>query len=477
MTEQTGVVHAFRDDALGEDDATGLALRLSAGEVSAVELVEAAIARLERVDPQLNAIAYADFDRALERARSLDKPRGALGGVPALAKETIPVKGMPMAMGSKAMPAHAQAKDGDFTRQLLDTGIVLLGTTQMPEFGWTASTERVGGDVTRNPWNPEYSAGGSSGGSAALVAAGAIPIAHGNDGGGSIRIPAAACGLIGLKPSRGRLRADASDEDLPVRIVADGVLTRSVRDTARFFEAAELSYRNPALPPIGRVQGPPERRLRIGVAIDSPLAPPTDAPTRAAVERVAQLLAGLGHHVADHDLGMPPSFKRDFEDYWSFLALGVRVGGRRLYGPAFDRNALDPLTIGLSKRAARRIPRMPIAIARLRASSRAYERSFGDVDLVLSPVVCHTTPRIGHLSADQPFDDHFSRLVEYTGFTPWHNATGAPAISVPAGQTDDGLPIGVMLSAPIGEERRLLEIAYELEESAPFPRIQDLVRR
>src|SRR5690606_8040429 len=247
VTEQTGVVHAFRDDALGEDDATGLALRLSAGEVSAVELVEAAIARLERVDPRLSAIAYADFDGALRRARSLDKPRGALGGVPALAKETIPVKGMPMAMGSKAMPAHAQAKDGDFTRQLLDTGIVLLGTTQMPEFGWTASTERVGGDVTRNPWNPEYSAGGSSGGSAALVAAGAIPIAHGNDGGGSIRIPAAACGLIGLKPSRGRLRADASDEDLPVRIVADGVLTRSVRDTARFFEAAELSYRNPAL--------------------------------------------------------------------------------------------------------------------------------------------------------------------------------------------------------------------------------------
>lgn len=466
-------VHAFGDDALGADDATGLAERLRAGEVSAVEVLEATIARVERVNPRLNGIAYRDFERARERAERLVKPRGAFGGVPALAKENIHIKGMPMTMGSKALPASLQPRDGDFTRQLLDTGLILLGTTTMPAFGWTASTERMGDDVTRNPWNTAYSAGGSSGGSAALVASGAVPIAHGNDGGGSIRIPAAVCGLVGLKPTRGRLRADPTTESMPVKIVADGVLARSVRDVARFFEAAELTYRNPALAPIGSVEEAPARRLRIGVMIDSPLAPASDASTRAAVERSAEHLAGLGHEVVEHSPRVPRTLKRDFEDYWSLLALGIVAGGRRMFGDDFDPEALDPLTIGLSRQAMRRVAKMPLVIARLRASSRTYEKSFGDVDVLLSPVLCHSTPHIGHLSADLSFEHHFERLVAYAGFTPLHNASGAPAISVPGGQTEDGLPVGVMFSSRRGDERRLLEIAYEMEESAPFPRIQD----
>ena len=301
-----------------------------------------------------------------------------------------------------------------------------------------------------------------------------MPIAHGNDGGGSIRIPAAICGLVGLKPTRGRLRAEKSNESMPVKVVADGVLARSVRDVARFFEAAELTYRNPALPAIGSVRDGPARRLRIGVTLDSPAAPRSDASTRAAVEQAARILRGLGHDVVDHDLGMPRTFRSDFEDYWSLLALGVVTSGRRLFGADFDTAALDPLTLGLARRARRRIARMPLAIARLAASGRAYERSFADVDLVLSPVLCHTTPRIGHLSADLEFPRHFDRLVAYAGFTPWHNAAGAPAISVPAGRTGDGLPVGVMFAARKGDERRLLEIAYEMEAAAPFPRIQDL---
>jgi amidase len=466
-------VHAFGDDALGDLDATGVAERLVTGEISPVEATEAAIARIERVNPYLNALAYRDFDAALERARRLRRPRGAFGGVPALAKENIHVKGMPLTMGSKALPAHPRSRDGAFTRQLLDTGVNLLGMTTMPEFGWTATTERMGADVTRNPWQTEYSSGGSSGGSAALVAAGAIPIAHGNDGGGSIRIPAAVCGLVGLKPSRGRLRADETEDAMPVKVVADGVLARSVRDVARFFEAAELTYRNPDLPPIGSVKDAPARRLRVGVTMDSPAAPVSDAPTHAAVQHTAELLAGLGHDVVEHEPHLPRSFRRDFEDYWSLLALGITVNGRRLFGDDFDASALDPLTIGLARRAKRRIAKMPLVIARLRASGVAYERSFGDVDVILSPVLCHTTPHIGHLSADLTFTQHFDRLVAYAGFTPWHNATGAPSISVPSGLTHDGVPIGIMVSARKGEERRLLEVAYEIEETSPFPRIQD----
>lgn len=468
------VVHAFGDDALGGDDATGLAERLAAGEVSPVEVVEAAICRLERVNPHLNALAYRDFDGALERAKRLRTVRGTFGGVPALAKENIHIKGLPMSMGSAAMPKQLQTRDGTFTRQLLDTGLLLLGTTTMPAFGWTATTERMGDDVTRNPWQTEYSSGGSSGGSAALVAAGAVPIAHGNDGGGSIRIPASVCGLVGMKATRGRLRTDSATEAMPVKVVSEGVLARSVRDIARFFEAAEFTYRNPALPMIGAVRDAPARRLRIGVTIDSPQAPVSDAPTRAAVERAAAHLAELGHDVVEHEPRLPGSFRRDFEDYWSLLAFGIVQGGRRMFGDAFDPEQLDPLTLGLAARAKRRIAKMPLVIARLAATTRAYERSFRDVDVVLSPVLCHTTPHIGHLSADLGFDQHFERLVAYSGFTPWHNATGAPSISVPAGLSDDGLPIGVMFSAARGGERGLLEIAYEIEESAPFPRIQDL---
>ena len=466
-------VHAFADDALGEDDATGVAERLHAGDVSPVEVVEAAIARVEQVNPALNALAHRDFEGALDRARKMHKVRGPFGGVPALAKENIHIKGMPMTMGSAAMPSHERSRDGGFTRQLLDTGMLLLGTTTMPAFGFTATTERMGDDVTRNPWHTEYSSGGSSGGSAAMVAAGAVPIAHGNDGGGSLRIPASVCGLVALKATRGRLRTDPTTDSMPINVVTDGVLARSVRDVARFFEAAELTYRNPSLPAIGSVKDAPARRLRIGITIDSPQAPVSDSQTRAALERAAALLSDLGHEVVEHDTHVPKSFRRDFEDYWSLLAFGITTGGKRAMGDAFNAAALDPLTAGLAARARRRLAKMPLVLARLAATARTYDKSFGEVDMILSPVLCHTTPHIGHLSADLSFDQHFERLVAYSGFTPWHNASGGPAISVPLGATKEGLPIGVMFSAPRGEERRLLEIAYEIEESAPFPRIQD----
>lgn len=472
MTEP-GIVHAFGDDALGADDATGLAERIAAGEVSPVEAVEAAIARLERVDPHLNALVQRDYDRAVERAERWSAPWGAFGGVPALAKDDIRIAGLPMRMGSRAVPTRPSPTDGAFTEQLRSTGVQLLGTTTLPEFGWTASTERADGEVTRNPWRADHSCGGSSGGSAALVAAGAVPIAHGTDGGGSVRIPAAACGLVGLKPSRGRLRVDKATAAMPIKIVTPSVLTRSVRDTAGFFTAAEAAYRNPHLPPIGTITGPSSRRLRIAVTIDSPLGSPTDAATRAAVERMATLLTDLGHDVIERRLRLPRTFRSDFEDYWALLAYAVATRGQRLFGPGFDKTALDPVTLGLAARARRRLPRMPLVIARLAATTSAHTRSLGDADVTLTPVLSHTTPRIGHLSADLPFEEHFDRLTAYVGFTPWHNASSAPAISLPGGLDADGVPIGVMFGGHHGAERTLLELAYEIEAAAPFPRIAD----
>lgn len=471
-TAQTGIrVHAFTDDALGDDDASGVAARIRSGEISAAEAVDAAIARAERVEESLQALAHPDFDRA--RSRAQHPATAEFAGVPAAFKDNIKVGGMPMTEGSAAIPPTPQAKDGRIAAQYLQTGIIPIGTTTMPEFGWTATTETLARQ-THNPWHLDYSSGGSSGGSASWVAAGVVPIAHGNDGGGSIRIPAAACGLIGLKPTRGRLRLADGGEAMPVRIVTDSVLARSVRDVANFYLAAQRVHRNRLLAPIEDVDRPIDRSLRIGLVVDSPVAPATDAPTRTAVEDLALRLESLGHHVSPYRLPVPHFFQDDFVDYWRFLSMAIVSSGPRAFGPGFDRNKLEPLTIGLAEQGRKRLWKAPVYLGRLLASSPASRIAFAKgPDVILTPVVTHTTPKLGVLAADLPAQEHFARLVDYAGFTPLHNATGAPSLSIPAGVTDDGLPIGAMLSGTHGTESMLLRLALQLEQDRPWRRIQD----
>lgn len=465
-------VHAFTDDALGEGDATEVAARIRDGEVTASEVCDAAAARIAAVS-DLNAVSEIEGERATRRIDAAQRSRAEFAGVPTAIKENVALAGSATTMGSAAIPPVPAAKDGGFVAQFLSLGVVPLARTTSPPFGWTATTERPGGDDTRNPWDLGYSSGGSSGGTAALVAAGAVPIAHGNDGGGSIRIPASACGLVGLKATRGRVLSDPAMEGAPVKIAIDGVLTRSVRDSARAFAGFERSYANPKLQPIGSVEGLGARRLRIGVTHDSPMSAASDAETRAAIDAAAELLASLGHGVQDFTPQLPDWLSTDFQDYWSFLAWAIRRRGKALFGEGFDASRLDNVTNGLADRAARRLPRVPLAVARLNSLGRHYDRMFGELDLVLTPVLCHTTPEIGYLGADLPFDVHFPRLIDYVGFTPLQNASGGPAISLPLGRTAAGLPLGVMLAARRGQERLLLEIAFELEAAAPFARIQD----
>ena len=466
-------VHAFTDDALGRDDATGVAERIRSGEISAREAVDAAIERVASMG-ELGAVAHTDDRRARRRADALGVGgRGVFHGVPTAVKENIYAAGFPLTMGSPAVPVRAQDHDGAVATQLLSTGAVPVVSTTCPPFGWTATTERPGGLATRNPWDRRYSSGGSSGGTAALVASGALPFAHGNDGGGSIRIPAAACGLVGLKATRGRMAADPSTKDMPINIVVDGVLTRTVRDTARYLAAAEEHRAPKALERVGLIEGPGERRVRVGVLIDSPLAPATDRETAVAVRGVADLLSTLGHDVGEHDLGVPAAFKEDFLHYWSMLAFGIHRRGRAMFGPEFDTAALDPFTLGLSRHFVRHLPRLPLTLARVAAAGAAYDRRFGDVDVMLTPVLTHTTPPIGYLAADLDFETHLERVSAYVGFTPLHNVTGAPAISLPMGRTADGRPIGVMIQARRGADRTLLELAFELEAAAPFARIDE----
>lgn len=460
-------VHAFGDDALGDSDAVGLVQRLQAGEVSPAELVEAAIARTEAVNPQLNGLAYRAFDRARAEAAA---PRGGyFHGVPTYVKDNVDVAGMPTMQGTDAWQPHPAAADGDFARMYLGTGLIALGKTQLSEFGFSASAEHPRLGAVRNPWNTDHTAGASSSGSAAFVAAGVVPIAHANDGGGSIRIPAACNGLVGLKPSRGRMPLDRDMRAMPVRIVYNGVVTRSVRDTAAFLREAERIWPNPKLPAIGDIREPGRRRLRVAVVATS-LKRETSAEMHELTRKTAALLEELGHRVEFLDSApVPVHFADDFLLYWAFLATALVRGGRRMFGPTFDRAKLDNLTLGLDRHATRHFYRLPLAVARLSALRRRHTaRLFNDYDVVLNPTLAHDTPRIGHLDPTADYEQIIDRLMDWVAFTPLQNVSGEPAISLPLAESAAGLPVGMMFSAPLGADARLLELAYELEAAKPW---------
>lgn len=460
-------VSAFTDDALGDLDAVGVVEALAAGTVSRAEVVEAAIARTERVGPELNGLVYEAYDRARVRATAPRPYGGYFDGVPTFIKDNVAVAGMPQTHGTDAWTPHAAAANGDFARDFLATGLVPLGRTRMSEFGFSGSAEHPRLGPVRNPWDPDFTAGASSSGAAAFVAAGVVPIAHANDGGGSIRIPAACTGLVGLKPSRGRLPLDRETRAMPLRIVANGVVTRSVRDTAAFLREMERITRNPKLPPIGDVTAPGRTRLRIAVCTQSVTRNASPEVTELTLQTAA-LLEELGHRVTVIDNPVPARFKDDFLLYWAFLAMALVRGGRRMFGPTFDRARLDNLTLGLDRAASRNLHHVPAAIARLARSSRLTAALGRQYDAVLNPTLAEATPRIGHLDPSADYQQIMDRLIAWVGFTPLQNATGDPAISLPLAQAANGLPVGMMFATTVGHEARLLELAYELEEAVPF---------
>jgi len=466
-------VHAFGDDALGDLDAVGLSAAIRADWVSRVDVIEAAIARAEAVNPTLNGLAYKAFEQA--RATAAAKPAAGFSrffeGVPTFIKDNVDVAGQPTMRGADAWAPFDAVADSDFTRLYLATGPTSLGKTQLSEFGFSASAEHPRLGPVRNPWNTDYTAGASSSGSGAFVAAGVVPIAHANDGGGSIRIPASCNGLVGLKPSRARLPLDPELRRMPVGIVTNGVLTRSVRDTAAFYREAERIWRNPKLAPVGDITGPGRQRLRIGVVTRS-VHRECSPQLRELTLKSAGLLEELGHRVEHvEEPPVPASFSDDFVLYWGFLALAQVRAGRRVFGKTFDRTRLDALTLGLARRTSRNLHRLPRVIMRLRRMRRRSAEFFRTYDAVLTPTVADETPRIGFL-APTDYEQLIQRLIDWVAFTPWQNVTGDPAISLPLAHTADGMPVGMMLAADIGQEALLLELAYELEEARPWARIQ-----
>ena len=464
------VIHAFGDDALGDHDAVTLARLVKNREVSAAELAEAAVARARLVDPELHPVVPGTAGVV---SRPEANENSELFGVPTFVKDNTDVAGLPTGHGSEAFTARVASKNGPYTVQLLSTGLTVIGKSRLPEFGFSATTEFMTQPPVRNPWNPDYSIGASSGGSAALVAAGVVPIAHGNDGGGSLRIPAACAGLVALKPSRGRHIDGPQAAHLPVRIVSEGVLTRTVGDTAAYVAASENHWRNPRLPSIGQVLGPASRVLRVGVLVDSITGGVVDAPTLAAVQDTAEVLASVGHVVDVVDIPVNDGFADDFVQYYALLADLSASTARIALDRRFDITRIDGLTRGLRAHHRRSLSRTPGALRRLRAVARQYATMFARHEVVLSPVLSQVAPPIGHLAPTVEFPVLIDRLRRYVAYTPLNNVAGTPAISLPMGRSPEGVPVGVQLSAAYGDDRTLLELAYQLEELRPFARIQD----
>ena len=456
--------------------ATELATLIRSGEIHSRELVEAALAQ-EQARRDLNAFTYVDAESALATADAIQPgdPR-PFAGVPIAIKELQPVAGWPFTMGSDSFGDYRAPQDAYTVRRLRDAGFVLIGRTSAPEFGIVPATEPRRFGPTRNPWDTTRSPGGSSGGAAAAVAGGILPVAQGSDGGGSLRIPASCCGLIGLKPSRGRVSSgpDAGDNFLS----SNGSLTRTVEDTARLldvvagYEVGDATWAPPPAEPFANALARPPRPLRIAFTTVSPLATPVDPSCIQATHDAARLLTSLGHTVEEvtppvwQSAQLEPAFNAI---YAAGIASGVRAGAR-ITQRAPSPELVEPLTwmfyeLGMRTSSAELLE----AIALLQGYSRQLIAFFGAYDLLLTPALAQRPLPIGTINtqgADPTAE--WRKAALFTPFTPIFNVTGQPAISVPLYLGADGLPLAVQfVAAPLGEPT-LLSLAAQLEAALPW---------
>lgn len=447
-------------------DATALAADVGAGRVSAQAAVDRAIAAVRALNPRLNFLMTDDFARARQKARSGGQA-GPFAGVPFFVKDNHDYKGLPTRSGSRANLHRPALDHQDAYADALDAaGFIVIGKTTLPEYGLLPTTEPLLSGRTRNPWNPGRSSGGSSGGSAVAVAAGVVTIAHANDGGGSIRIPASACGLFGLKPSQGRMKGSTLEEGAFLNIGVEHCVSRSVRDSAALFAATERKDPRAPHAPLGMVSEPGKRRLRIGLLVEGYGGSAPDREIAAALRSAESLVRTLGHKVArTHWPFDTAAFSRDMKTFWCGLGMLTEDG---LKDPA--RVALlEPFTRALAK-AGRDAPAdaLPGAIGRLKALRDPYAHWFKEFDVILSPVMASLPAPLGRFDGRHGLDPFFAGLLRYAGYTALHNVTLAPAMSVPLAWSAGGLPIGMQFAAAVGDERTLFELAYELERAHPW---------
>jgi amidase len=463
-----------------ERSAVELAALIRAGELSAVELVQASLDRIDALDPQVNAFTHVCHEQALAAARDVGRadPR-PFAGVPIAVKDNRAVAGLPLTMCSDLFGDYIAEHDAFLVRRLRDAGFVIVGKTALPEMGILPTTESRRFGPTRNPWGLDRTPGGSSGGSAAAVAAGMVPIAHGNDGGGSIRIPAACCGLVGLKPARGRV--SVGPDSGQSFLATDGVLTRTVLDTAAAldvlagYEPGDASWAPPAP---GRYAdllegGPtPVPRRHIALTLTPALAGATlDPINEAAARDAAALLESLGHDVEEitapwSGRDLLPDFTRAFGPLTS---MGTLIGGR-LAGREPAPEDVEPLTWEMWLRArSQDALTLLSAQARLEVVAREIVAEFARFDAVLTPALAQRPVPIGEIHGRGPDPwGHYRRSGWFTPYTAIVNVMGLPAISVPLYHGQDGLPTGVQLIGPPAREEVVLALAGQLEEALPW---------
>ncbi len=458
-------------------DAVGLAGLIRKKEITPLELVEDTLRRIERVNPKLNLVLTKLYDVAKAQLRAKQNPGdGVFAGVPVLLKNIVQYKEAKIDQGSRLLAAMVAKtgglyqKNSPFTDAMEQAGFIVTGVTNAPEFGLIETTESVLYGPARNPWNTEYTTGGSSGGSAAAVAAGIVPLAHANDGGGSIRIPACQCGVFGLKPTRGReLKAfteNAPEE--PIQISSDLCVSRSVRDTAAFLNIVE-NKNNAALPPVGFVSGPAKKRLRIALALDGLNGTQPDPQVEKAIRATAKLCDKLGHKVEEVKLPLNGGEMTDaFIGYWAAETAGLEMLVK--FQGLKREDVLEPWTLGLidlgKKRGVEACVKQAAKVFGEAATS--LEKFFQTYDVLLTPVMRIPPYKIGWHDPRQNFEMLLARVLNEVCYTPLHNAVGTPAMSVPLSWTKDGLPIGSQFAAWRGGEATLLQLAYELEAAQPW---------
>jgi amidase len=449
-----------------EVDATELASLIKSGKMSAAEAVEGAIARAQAAQPKINFMVSDTF--AAARARAMNPGDGPFAGVPYLIKDLNSVTGAVTRHGSRVTEGSPPATEQDvYVNATLGTGLVCIGKSATPESGYLPTTEPLAFGPTRNPWDTSRSTGGSSGGAAAAVAAGVVPMAHANDGGGSIRFPAANCGLVGLKTSRGRLVSEGKPG--PTDISVQGCVSHTVRDTAKLISLTERKGAEAIHAPVGYVDAPVRRKLRVGVLTTGFGGNAADKEVAAVVNNAALMLEGLGHTISQTKWPLPASFQDDFLAFWSLGAAQDIAGATKAFNRPATPEWFEPFSLRMAQNAGSMTDAdIGATIQRLMAASMAYNEWMKGFDIVLSPVLSSPPSPLGYLRGDVPFDTLRERLLQQVGYTLIHNVCGAPAISLPLGRSSSGLPIGVQASGALGADGLLLEVAYLFEEAMPW---------
>lgn len=454
-----------------------VAAAIRSGELDPVEVVDASLSRIDSLNPALNAVVWRCDEQARGAARrareavARKQPLGPLHGVPIPIKDLTDVEGWQTTFGSRGAVGRVAPTTAHVAQALRDAGAILLCRTNTPEFGTVCVTENELYGATRNPWNTEHSTGGSSGGAAAAVASGMVPIAHANDGGGSIRIPASCCGLVGLKPSRGRVPMGPLVADVMHGGCVEGAVTRTVADTAAVLDAIALfdqgawynapASQRPFLHEVGAAPG----RLRIAFSCVAPTGAPVSAECVTAVDKTAALLAGLGHDVFEG----APQWPEASDVLPSFLVVW-NTGSA--YWDVRDWSKIEPLNAALREQARATDSLSYVqGLLHLQILSRRLVASWGrDFDLLLTPTLATEPPRIGELWDGMEADPTMpmQRAGAMCPFTPLFNVSGQPAISLPMHWSAAGLPVGVQLVGKPWGEAELLRVAAQLEQAAPW---------